>query len=457
MFRAYLASGWGGPSRNTHSIELPKVAKNFEYFLLTFDARHYCDNLSWKLKDASGFQRTLPYFFNKKDSDGLSITVDGAAGDYKYECTLEAWPKELQMPIAKFYSISTVQICPQEKCLSLPSGRYRRKGTKHWTMGSRITFANLQAVYESQLIYKLHDGTIVESPILEVTCMWQSFNIEKESVVDLEEMMLRKKFAISINETSVFNTDYTTTIRLISPTNVEGYDKEIVLKSRKDQIDRKDIPVILGARYEFKLNVENFAVSYTRVIQAPSAYVDNNLWKTHFGTMDQVTFHERQSKIATRWIDWYAGEGEDYDSEIEEWQLILYKYGAYSYKYTFQPDLYQQTVEKLFFGGSFTLTTTSPDNTRIDILKLFSRKVTGKVNTSTVNFPDIEPQTQSPAPLQLPELLKYIVQFTENLTRMQCRNVCKAWCKLILPTTSGTLTSKTITILGQTLSIEVEQ
>lgn len=456
MLTVYLKSGWGN-KRTTHSYEMPEAARDYEYFIVTFEARHYSDALSWKLRDESGCEQNLPYFFKKGDLRTINIIVYGSeSSDYKFDCEMKCWPKILQMPIAKYFSITSIQLVYPEKYKETPFGQHRRKGEKKWTIGSIVTFGSIDDVMECQQYYRvknpaIKNDIIIEGPIIEVKCMWQNFDIEKESTVDLEEMIVRKKFAISFDKNSILHTEYFTTMKMLEPIDHIDYNKEIIVTSTTKGIENQDFSFVPGARYEFEMNIERLNVKFSKIIQVPLMSVNQILWTTLFGDADHVTFLHRESEEKFHYTDWYAGEGYSYEDNIKEKHITLYKHGALHYKFTLEK--HQAKVEVILtYGGTFSLFQPANDsvNVRIELMKLFKNKTEARPRTTiAVALPSEIYQSQAPSALQLPELVAMIVDYFGKSDRAMCRQVCRAWSQFVQPSTiSGTVTESEVRLSG---------
>lgn len=463
MFVSALASGWGSSARNSHAIELPNNIPKHYYCMITFEARHYHDTLSWKLRDKSGFDHDLPYFFKQGDIDRrlnvskFSIIVYGSQSqsDYRYECSLKCWPKDLQRPIAKYYSITTIEISPSETCNEQPLTRTRRKGEQEWKIagGALVTFDSLNTVHECQVYYQLIDGTIIESPILEVTCMSDKFDIDKDCFIDYEDIIVNKHFSISFNEKSLYNTNYTATIRPyeLPADNVN----EIVVKSNQG-LEVQELVLIPGERYRLKLSIEKLNISYSKIIQVPHvASIDSILWTDLFGTEDRVTFHRHNSTLGTHWTDLRAGASVWAQTGVETTYLTLYKNGVFYYKYHSQPFSPDQPEQLSSFAGSFALSRLNSE-----IIRYLCKNKTQPKPTAILSPIDSKSLSPfMPELLQLPEIIKTIVNnayndvqsiakqaYNEQLKRY--RLVSKTWSQAIQPTIAGTITSESVRIFG---------
>eukprot|EP00029_Vermamoeba_vermiformis_P006614 TRINITY_DN2644_c0_g1_i1.p1 TRINITY_DN2644_c0_g1~~TRINITY_DN2644_c0_g1_i1.p1 ORF type:complete len:367 (-),score=34.85 TRINITY_DN2644_c0_g1_i1:42-1142(-) len=352
--------------------------------------------------------------------------------------------KELQMPIAKFYSISTIEVSPAEQCSEPPKKRSRRKGEEEWVIGERVTFDTVNDIRECQVFYKLNGGIIVSSPILEVTCMANDFDIKKDSEINYEEMIVNRQLFITVRATMLYRTNIKSTMRLIDPIDHSEYNKVVPVSTEKNIIG-EDFPLISGATYEFKIHVENLGVSYSMIIQVPLIVpVDNILWTSLFQTADQITFHYGRSKKVDR-------GGWTQETDIEGTELTLYKKGAFKCKSTYIPYAYARTETGIIYGGSFTLKRKSANdsvNLRIDLMKRYNRK--DQLKPAVTLSPIVSPlDEQVPAPLRLPELVK-LIAYHAPYAHLHYRQVCKMWYQLIQPTISGTVTAQSIQIVGLT-------
>eukprot|EP00029_Vermamoeba_vermiformis_P001036 TRINITY_DN11207_c0_g1_i1.p1 TRINITY_DN11207_c0_g1~~TRINITY_DN11207_c0_g1_i1.p1 ORF type:complete len:347 (+),score=13.89 TRINITY_DN11207_c0_g1_i1:30-1070(+) len=337
MWSHTLGAGKGRKNANTHFFEITEhIRKSGEYFMIEFKATSFKkDGLSWKLKDSDECLHDLPYFFKNGELKQFYIIVDGATEEYAFEYIMKVWPKELPQPIAKYFSISTVELKPRYG--DSVKTRLRRKGEEEWTKRNspRITFDRCDEIYEVQLYYQLPNEIIIHSPTLDVECMWNHFDIEKESHISQEKFVLNKIFEIKLNADSFYETEYIATMRLLDPIDHEDYNKEVEIQSL---IKNSFIfNLVSGARYEFKLNLSKPQLSISRTFEAPRlAPIDENLWTTLFGTADHATFTGTESKIEYGTINWVSREQEWKEKNIVSKELTIYKHGTYSYKSTFQ-------------------------------------------------------------------------------------------------------------------------
>lgn len=445
-------------AKNPFSLSIPGgLTAYYEYFQVSIESlSHNNDNLTWKLIDKAGCEQDLPYFFKKGELDVIKITIHGYQDDasHNFACFMKCWKKELQKPIAKYYSISTVEIVPKEKCAIPPICRSRKRGVNDWTYGSLVTFDNTHVPHECQLYYVLPKGIIVKSPRFEVKCMWDKFNIRGECF-NYEEIVLDNKFNLKLSKRSAHNIEYTATLRLTEPTTHEDYNKEQLIKSStQSNLDRPNFALMPNAQYKFKIYIEKPKVAYSKVFTVPSVQpVDQILWTKHFGQVDHVLFGLRQAERGINWINYWTGEGIELDTKINVFRLTLYRNGKYFFKSTYQADDEAEITTKYACGGSFTLSALNSANLQVWITKLF--KNTSLYSPITEISP-VNPQNleQTPEALWCADIIRLIWYYSTNWQRRSFRSVCKMW-RIATPTAREyVLVQNTIDFFGVNLTLQ---
>lgn len=440
-----FASGFGDQRRNVHSFKFPTNAHNHEYFVMVFNAESR-NAKSCKILDKAGCEHDLPYFFQKGDIEGIDIVVySSVAEKYSYQATLRGWPKELQMPIAKYHSLTSVDIISADKCDKSPIGQYRKKGDAVWKSGDRLIFDSANDLYECQLYYNLYNGIIIQSPILEVACTLEHVNFEKEFMIDWEQVVVHCKFKITFDERSEKELKKCeVTISLIEPTNHPDYNQIILAKALFQTIKINKSPLLVrGGRYECKVDVPDFNKTFTRVFDVPLNTIDDNIWKKLFGDVDEAVFSHRMEEFGENWNEDY-GVYQSTSDIIEHIILTFYKSGVYHYctvKYN------EPTIST---GGTFSILPANDSETAKFILtNLFRRstehsyyqpnlRIYNTTRPQPLIISNIAHQSQAPAPLQLTEIIQTIAADPIARQNPQWRLVCKSWCK-VMPHPVGTV------------------
>lgn len=449
-------SGWGSKANNVHAFSLPANAKKFERLVFNCKLKQSDEALSFTLRDESGCTYPLPAIITK-DIGKFTIITDGCSEstDYKFELVVSAWPKELELPIAKYFSITTVEISPHQITnnpnVTQPVIRFRRKGTNEWTDGNQIIFKNVDEIYECQS-YCLELPNI-HSPTIEVKCMWNSFNIEKDCTIDVDKMFVNGKFVFSFNsQQSVQNTEYEAYIKMIKPVDHPDYHKEILVQSHLDPDKYSDYLLVPGAQYEFKIRIKGLNITYSKFIEVPKLHPINvGLWKKYFGDVEMIGF--------------YQVIGDHYLFDYELYYATLYKNGLFTFNKKYQKAKVWVAVDEVKFGANFTLTPIDSTTVRVDFLKVYhvdsKREAPPRARTILSPHPHPHPQPkflqQGPQALQISDIMDMITRYMEDVVRMQLRLVCRSWSHMVQPLMSFTCTSTTAQVLGADMQIENEK
>jgi hypothetical protein len=460
-----------------HSFEIPqKLASVGEYFTISIHV--YTGHSAWKLEDEStGRQHNLPFSFeSRRLLREFTIVPDEtdalATPDYVFECILQVRPK-LRLPIATMHSITTVEVrlegLPSNTC---PTMSVRRKGEEEWqTMGGcLITFTGCDQIYEVQFEYEpismvspftcfKYRTVLLKSRILEVSCLWQKFDIEKEVQINQNAFWVQRKFDYFINQAALYRTQYSSTMRMIEPTDNEDYNKEIEVRSHVDEKNqtKTEFKLVPGARYEFKMHIKNIGVSIPRIIEVPAdSPVDENLWRNFFGSADQVLFSAREAKGERNLSHFIVMEHEPRLFDIEWKNFVLYRSGIYSYKLMYQRSESSAAVTKVKSGGTFKLVKINSTTARICISKLYKSTYVPRPPAPILTPIDPSDLTQTPIPLQLPELIRIINEYANDHLQPTYRLVCKTWCLAIDATISGTLTPQSLHLFRRTHDLSLD-
>eukprot|EP00029_Vermamoeba_vermiformis_P003945 TRINITY_DN14483_c0_g1_i1.p1 TRINITY_DN14483_c0_g1~~TRINITY_DN14483_c0_g1_i1.p1 ORF type:complete len:471 (+),score=1.26 TRINITY_DN14483_c0_g1_i1:81-1493(+) len=456
MWRKFFECGLLSKKRNTLTCEFPPNCTHYEFLTIACELRPK-EPFLVKLRDKSGCDHALPYHVNKDDIATKLSTFTFIVEEYnvtkdffKINCCVVG---HHGMPVLKNYSPTTVKILPREEDTVNSYeyiGQYRKKGRKEWTKGTLVTFDSIDEIYECQVGYKMdYDNYIIYSHIVEAKCPFKSFNIKKASYLDLEQMLLHKRIEINFDEESIYNTEYTATLKLLDPVDSEYYNKEIVTKNSENY--GPNYPVFPGARLEYKMTIPKYNTSYTRIITVPVIPpADEKLWSKNFGDAESVKFTYKDSRMVETYVD--QSNSDDtimLERDITLMHLTLYKNGFWEFRNTFDGgerltiEVTRSVDEVERCTGIFRILPLPENDTRmrLEMVKYFSTQL-GEQQPPKFKVSDLKIQPQDPKALQLKELVALIASYI-NDKPLKLRLVCRSWSQFIPASyvIRGTLTS----------------